>query len=81
MISEIKSSTPEEPVQEEKPSPCDNCEVVRKLQAENQRLKYELDQAKAGKFQTKASPRKGEPWMKMFNLPGGGHGLAFGFEW
>lgn len=49
MVDEIKSSALEESVQEE---PCDNCEVVRKLQAEIQRLKYELDQAKAEKPQT-----------------------------
>ena len=54
MIEEIKSSTSEEPKEEDKPGPCDNCKVVRKLQAEIQRLKYELDQAKAEKPQTKA---------------------------
>lgn len=83
MVSEIKPSTPEEPVQEEKPNPCDTCEVVRKLQAENQRLKYELDQAKAeiarlkGQANRKAD-RHGEPWMKAFEFPGG-KGIAFGF--
>lgn len=37
-------------IQEENPNPCDICEIVRKLQAEIQRLKYELDQAKAKEF-------------------------------
>lgn len=84
MISEIEPNTPEEPVQEEKPNPCDTCEVVRKLQAENQRLKYELDQAKAeiarlkGQANGKADRRR-EPWMKAFEFPGG-KGIAFGFE-
>ena len=72
MISEIKPSTREEP--------CDNCEVVRKLQAEIQRFKYELDQAKAAQSQTKASPQKGEPLMVKFDLPDGRQGIVFGFS-
>lgn len=76
LVDEIKPSVSEE----EAPNPCNNCEVVRKLQAEIQRLKYELDQAKAAKSQTKARPRKGQPWMEKFNLPNGGHGIAFGFS-
>ena len=80
MVDEIKPSTPEE----QKPSPCDDCcddcKAVRKLQAEIQRLKYELDQAKAEKSQTKTERRKDQPWMEKFDLPNGGHGIAFGFS-
>lgn len=66
MVDEIKPGPPEEPVQEDKPSSCDTCEVVRKLQAEIQRLKYELDQAKAEKPQTDSDPcKKPKVWATI----------------
>lgn len=62
---------------------CNTCKVVLKLQAENQRLKYELDEARAeiaklkGQVNRKAD-RHGKPWCRAFEFPGG-IGFGFGF--